>query len=187
VLQGARTGAVLAHDAGSLETVWAWAALGAPTTALAVSPEGDRLYQALDDDDDEPQVLIRDLQTGRELGRLEMDFLLQELVAAEDGTLYGVGRDGRRAVVVALRPGGGELEPLWRRSLALTEALPRLRIAVSEGRVAVWGRGPREGLRVLDTAEGDILARTSTDPSDFSFGPGGEMWALYPGEVRRLE
>jgi hypothetical protein len=187
VLQGARSGAVLAHDPATLEPLWAWAALGAATTALAASPEGDRVYQALDDDDRDPQVLTRDLQTGRDLGRMELDFPLEEMVAADDGTLYGVGREGRRAVIVALRPGGGELELVWRMPLPVDDAAARVRIVVSGAWVAVWGRGPREGLRILDSEEGDILARDRTEPLDVAFGPDGQLWALYPRELRRLE
>lgn len=186
LLQGAGSGAVLAHDPDSLAPVWAWPALAERTTAMARSPEGDRLYQALVDADGDARILVRDFQTGRTLGTHPLPRPLEDLETGDDGTLYGVARNGR-AAIVALNPRRGELEPVWRTTLPVAEEGVRVRIAVDRGRVAVWGLGPRIGLRLLDARTGEILARTRADPLDVAFAPGGALWALFPGELRRLE
>lgn len=186
LLQGARSGAVLAHDPDSLAPVWAWPALGRRTTALAASPQGDRLHQAVASAGGDATIVIRDLQTGRELSAVELPAPLERLVADANGTLYGVARD-RRATIVALRPRQGDLELVWRRPLRIAEEAAQVRLAVAGDRVAVWGLGPRIGLRLLSAKTGEILGRTRTDPLDVSFAPDGSLWALYPGELRRLE
>lgn len=187
LLQGARSGAVLAHDPRTLAPVWAWAALGSATTALAGSPEGDRVYQALASSGGDARLLIRDLQTGRELASVELPAPLALLAAGADGTLYGMAREGRRAAIVALRPARNDLELVWRRVLPMSGEADAVRLAVAGQRLAVWGLGPRVGLRLLATRTGEIVARTRVDPRDAAFGRGAELWALYPGEIRRLE
>ena len=187
VLQGARSGAVLAHDPDSLEPVWAWAALGSPTTGLAESPLGDRIYQAIGGEGGPARVLVRDLQTGRELTSTTAAAPLEQLVAGEEGDLYGVAREGRRAVVVALDAAGGKLEVRWRRTLSMAEQAAEVRLVPVEGGVVVRGLGPRVGLRWLSAEDGRVLGRTRTDPLDVWFEPGSGLWALFPGELRRLE
>lgn len=186
LLQGAGSGAILAHHPDSLAPVWAWPALGRRTTALAASPEGDRLHQAVASEGGDATILTRDLQTGRQLSAVELPAPLDALAVDPAGTLYGMAREGR-ATVVALRPRQGDLQLLWRRTLPMADEAGQARLAVAAGRVAVWGLGGRVGLRLLDARTGEILARTSTDPTDAAFGPDGSLWALYPGEIRRLE
>lgn len=187
IYQGARSGAVLAHDPVSLEPIWAWASLDAPTTAIALSPEGDRLYQALGADEDGARVLTRDLQTGRVLGRTELRHPLRELAVARSGVLYGLAVDGRRAIVLALQPQGHELTPRWRLGLPASEGYGEVTIAVAGGRILVQGLGSEAGMRVLSGESGARLGRTRGPPLDAAFGPDGALWTLYPGELRRLE
>jgi hypothetical protein len=106
LFQGAGSGAVLEHDAKSLEALAGWASLGQPTTALAESPEGDRLYQALGAGEEGDRLLVRDRQTGRILGEQPLEAPLMALAADRTGTLFGLIRSGRRVTVVALRPSG---------------------------------------------------------------------------------
>lgn len=187
IYQGARSGAVVAHDPVSLEPIWAWASLDAATTAIALSPEGDRLYQALGADEEGPRVLTRDLQTGRVLGSTEIRDPLRELVVAPSGVLYGLAHDGRRAIVLALQPQGHELAPRWRLGLPASEGSGEMSIAVAGGRILVQGLGPEAGTRVLSAESGARVGRTRGQPLDAAFSPGGGLWALYPGELRRLE
>ena len=187
VLQGARSGAVLAHDTGSLEPLWAWAALGSPTTGLAESPLGDRIYQAIGGEGAPARIIVRDLQTGRELASTTAAAPLEQLVAGEEGELYGIAREGRRVVVVALDSREGELAVRWRRTLSSAEEVSEVRLVPAERGVVVQGLGPRIGLRWLSAQDGRVLGRTRTDPLDVWYRDGEGLWALFPGELRRLE
>jgi hypothetical protein len=187
VLQAAGSGAVLGHDPTTLEPVWAWAALGSPSGAVAASPQGDRVYHALADDEEGARILTRDLQTGRVLASMPIAAPVAVLATDSTGMLFALAREGRRAEVLALRPDGGELTVVWRRVLRAAEEAARVRLAVGDGRVAVWGLGPRVGLRLLEGRDGSVLGRSRTDPLDAAFGEDGSLWTLYPGELRRLE
>lgn len=185
IFQGARSGAVIAHDPETLEPIWAWASLDMVTTAMALSPEGDRLYQALGGEG-EPAILIRDLQTGRVLAREAFAAPLVQLVAAPGGLLYGLAEDDGRVAAVALRLRRRELEVLWRRALEVGEARD-LQLAVQGGRVAVWGAAARSPLRLLSAVDGAPIGRSREPVRDAGFDGVGALWVLHPGELRRLE
>jgi hypothetical protein len=86
--------------------------------------------------------------------------------------------------VLALRPRAHELELVWRVRLPASEDEAEMRIDVRASRVLVWGSGV--GLRLIDASDGTIIGRTRTDPLDATLDPGGELWALFSGELQRL-
>ena len=184
VLEAAASGAVIGYDPGTLEPLWAWPALAQRSTALAVSPEGDRVYQALGTGEQAHRVLIRDLQSGRVLSSASFPAPFRALVTDDDGVLYGIVSDRRGAAVLALRPRAHDLELVWRVRLPASEDEAEMRIDVRASRVLVWGSGV--GLRLIDASDGTIIGRTRTDPLDATLDPGGELWALFSGELQRL-
>jgi hypothetical protein len=184
--QGAGSGAVLEHDPATLEPLSGWPALAARTTALAASPEGDRLYQAVTSEEDGERLLIRDLQTGRVLAEVPLEGVLEAMAADGRGMLYGLLREGRRLTVVALRPAADGLEPVWRRRLSGRAGEGEVRLVESAGRIAVVVPPPAPRVRLLDARDGALLGRAGGEPLDFAFDSGGALWGLYRGVVRRL-
>ena len=184
LLQGAYSGAVLAHDVDTLEPLWGWGAIGAATTGLALSRIGDRVYQAVTDDEEGSRLLIRDLQTGRTLEEFALSGPMSALVVAPSGRLYGV--EGERMDVVSFDPGPGGVVEVWRQRVAAEEGA-EAHMAVAGGRIVVWGGGVRWGLLMLDAETGEVVRRAGEAPIDAAVDPAGAIWALYPGELRRLE
>src|SRR5690606_10352680 len=153
------------------------------TTALAFSPEGDRVYQALHAEDEAPHLLIRDLQTGRSLAVEELPAPFEALVPGAGGLLYGAGRDGDRIVVTALQVRGDGASREWSRELSVAgDGAPS--IGVARNRVVVWGEGVRWGLVALDGGTGELVARARVPPVDVAIDSAGGLWALYPGVLR---
>lgn len=190
VYAATRSGAILGLDPLSLQTRWSWPRLALRTTALAVSPEGDRVYHAVSDPahGNEDRVLIRDAQTGRVLATQPLPAPLRSLVSGWDGTLFGVSGEEGDESVVALRPGPDGLELRWRqtaRSLELTGPVA-LRVAPEGARVAVFAPGSGGGVRVLDADTGEPVAAVEEGPFDADFGADGVLFLLYPGEIRIL-
>jgi hypothetical protein len=190
--QGAGSGAVLEHDPATLEPLSGWPALAAPTTALAASPHGDRLYLAVasgvegEEGEEGERLLIRDLQTGRVLAEVPLEDRLEALTADERGVLYGLVREGRRVTVVALRPVTDRLEPVWRRRLSGRAGEGEVWLVESGGRIAVAVPPPAPGVRLLDARDGALLGRAGGEALDFAFDPAGALWVLYRGVVRRV-
>ncbi len=178
-----RWGGVLGVAPGSLRPLWSWPERGPAGTALAVSPLGDRLYQALGGD--EPRILTRDAQTGRILAETETAAAVRSLDAGADGTLYAVTEAGRRGALVALRPGPEGLEERWEASLLELELGDSVRVAVSPGgrRVALVSREGGGTLRVLDAATGRV-ASGERGVLDAAFAADGSLLVLTPREVR---
>lgn len=186
LLQGAHSGAVLSHDAATLEPLWGWGAIAAATAGLALSPIGDRVYQAVEGEEDGPRLLVRDLQTGRTLSSHPLSGPLSSLVAGPGGRLYGVEREGGRMAVVALAHGEDGVTEVWRHRVDAEEDATTL-VALAGSRVVLWGEGVRWGLLTLDAGTGEVLRRAREVPIDAAVDPAGGIWALYPGELRRLE
>ncbi len=178
-----RWGGVLGVAPGSLRPLWSWPERGPAGTALAVSPPGDRVYQALGGD--EPRILVRDAQTGRILAETETAAAVRSLDAGPDGTLYAVTGEGRRATLAALRPGPAGLTELWDVGLRALEAGDSARVVVSPAgrRVALVSREGAGTLRVLDAATGRTVSGES-GVLDAAFAADGSLLVLTGREVR---
>lgn len=178
-----RNGGVLVVAPGTLAPRLSWPERGPPGTALAVSPLGDRVYQALGGD--EPAVLTRDAQTGRVLARTPVGGEVRGLDAGPDGTLYALVGEGRRAALAALRPGPDGLEPRWEAALRVLELGDSVRVAVSPagGRLALVSAEGGGTLRVLDADTGEAVAG-ERGVVDAAYAADGTLLLLTPREVR---
>ena len=177
-----RRGGVLGLLPGSMRTRWGWPDAGAPATAIAVSPLGDRVYVALDASErygTPPTVEVRDAQSGRLLYGWEAPAAVTALEAGPDNTLYALAGGS----VLALRHGSGGLAPLW--NVAAEGDEPRLRVSPTGARVAVVSEG--RGVRLLETGEGKVVGRTDEAPRDAAFDVVGRLWVLYPREIRIMQ
>jgi hypothetical protein len=184
IFVGGGSGAVLIHEPAQLRLISAWGALGAPTTAITGSPEGDRIYQALDEEG-AGTILTRDLQTGRVLRTSSFSAPLLDLIADREGNLIGIIGEARDAAIISLRPWGDELELRWRERIPAASHASRLRLSPAGERVAVITPGEHaNGLRVLDTETGANLGHLPDSPLDAAFDAAGRLILLYPGELR---
>ena len=178
----ARWGGVLGLDT-LLVTRWGWPEAGSEAGALAISPLGDRVYLAVNGDDDRsPALQVRDAYSGRVLSGWEPPAPVRGLEAAADGRLYGWDDDG----AFALRHTTGGLAEVWRVSLgrAGLERIDALRVSPSGARIAVLARGEGGGVRVLDTADGRVVAREGEAPPDAAWDVRGRLLVLMTREVR---
>jgi hypothetical protein len=177
-------GAVLIHEPATLTVTSAWAALGMVSTALAASPEGDRIYHALSEDG-AATVLTRDLQTGRTLRTSAFSAPFLELTADRQGNLVGVVGGEDDAAVISLRPWGQELELRWRTRFSSSASATSIHLSPDGDRVAVLTPGDsKTGLHLLDGETGRMLGRLSEHPLDAGFDARGRLLLLFPGEVR---
>ena len=182
------TGVRSLHHPDTLAPEWGWAARATPSTALAISPEGDRVYQAVvEDEGDDARLLVRDLQTGRVLHVMTAVAPLEHLEVDRRGWVYGLEQGRRGRAVVALQPRGGEVETVWRHELAGESDRSPGRLAIGRDRVAVWGVGEEEDLLLLTTEDGSVVGRSAPAPLDGAFDPDGSLWVLRPGVLHRLE
>jgi hypothetical protein len=185
-------GSIIAHDPVTLEPVWGWGAVGAPAPALALSPEGDLLYLAVVDPEGArpAEILVRDVQTGRILSRVEVVEPIKALVADGRGDLYALAvAPDRGGMVIALRYRRGELETRWRHRTpdVDAEAAAALILAPSGRRLAVLAAGEHPFLEIVDAQSGLALGRYGQPVLDAAFGPADELWVLLPEERWRLE
>ncbi len=183
ILQAARSGAVFGHSPATLIPRWGWASLGERTTGLAVAPEGGSLFQAV-----AGEILLRDLQTGRIVERMEVSAPFHQLVGAGGGRVYGVAGSDGRATVFAIHMGGEESRIVWRRTLddlGLGDGA-QVRLSPSGAVLIVFGTGKESGLRMLNAETGDAEGSIMEGPLDAGFGSNGELFLLYPGEIRAL-
>jgi hypothetical protein len=192
LLRTTEAGSVISHHPTTLEAIWGWAAVGAPGTSLALSPEGDRLYQAIGGHGagSASELLVRDLQTGRILRRVGLVDPIRELAAAPDGSLLAVVGDDGHGGVLRLAWRGGRLETDWRRTFAdlrIRSGPVRLRVAPGGDRLAVLVPADDNGLHVLDVETGHTIGRLRGDHRDLSFDALGRIFLLHPGELRRVE
>ena len=164
---------------------WSWPEAGSAAGALAISPLGDRVYLALDGSDErdlEPAVQVRDAFSGRVVASWDAPAPIRGLESSADGRLYGWDEDG----VFALRHVPEGLAEVWRLSLGRVglERVDAVRVSPSGGRVAVLARGEGGGVRVLDAADGRIVARESEAPLDAAWDVQGRLLVLGTREVR---
>lgn len=179
-------GGVLGHHPETLVPLWGWAERGAPTTAAAASPLGDRLYQALDRGS-LAEVVVRDALTGRILAEHRLSGPVRALATDAAGDLYAVLGEGLGVEVASLRPLAGRLTLRWRRGIGTLDGdvAVRLRVSPRRDRVAVLSGERENGLHVLDAETGEGLGSTRVTPLDVAFAPDGGLYLLYPGELRR--
>lgn len=186
-------GEVILYRPETLEPIWGWAAVGAPSDALALSPEGDRVYQAVGPSEyrESAEILVRDLQTGRILRTVEMPEVVRALVAAPSGSLYGTMWDDELggASAFALVWAGGELEVAWRRGFGDIgiEAPATLKLSPVGDSAGILGLNEEAGIHILDVNTGDTVDRLRIEALDFAFDPAGRLYLLFPGELRRVE
>jgi hypothetical protein len=177
-------GGILGVDAATLRPKWGWPERGAPGTALAVSPLGDRVYLALGGD--EPRILTRDAQSGRVLAETEAPGEVRRLLAGPDGVLYALVGEGRRGALLALRPGPEGLETVWREELGSIGAGDSARVVVSSrgDRLAVVSAEGEGTARLLDARTGRLLRSSRPGVVDAAFAPDGALWLLRADELR---
>jgi hypothetical protein len=177
-----RRGGVVGLDAATLMPAWGWPETGAEALAVAVSPLGDRVYVSVAKSGDAgPRVQVRDAASGRVLYHVDQDEALSGLVAAPDGTLFGVA-DG---AVVRLQPRGQALRRMWSVSPKVGDAL-ELRVDPTGRRLGVLGRGRGAALAVLNAGDGKVLGQTKTAPVDAAFGVDGRLYLLERRSVRTM-
>lgn len=184
IIQGAGSGAVFGHSPESLEPVWGWASLGKPTTGLAISAEGARIYQAVPG-----EVIVRDIQTGRTLGRLEIPAPVHDLAIGPAGRIYGIAGTGERATVLAIDMANGDPRVRWRRNLRELDldGSATLRLSPARFRLVLFTPGQKGGLRVLDTETGESIGTLGPGPIDARFAPDGELFLLYRESIRVVD
>lgn len=185
-------GALVAYDAETLEPLWGWAELGGPGTALALAPQGHRLFQAIGTGGARrsPQLDVRDVQSGRVIRTVELTGDAHALLVSERGELYGVlDRPGSGFELRAWRWEGGRLEPQWQRSLEEfgVEQPPRVEIAPSGRLLAVLASEKEIGLHLLDVETGRSIKHGPGIAFDIAFDPADRVHLLRAGEIRRLE
>lgn len=187
VAQGAASGAVLGFSPDSLQPLWGWAARGAPTSALAMTAEGDVLWQALAPPGTRALLLERDVQTGRILDEHRVFGRILALASTPSGDVLTLGADGDRLLALRLRPRGASLTPVWRSTLRLEgDAAPVVRYAPGPDRLAVFRPGSESGLRVVDAEAGRVIGLVEETPIDAVFSSDGGLYLLTPREVRRV-
>lgn len=192
VLRTEDAGTVVAHEANGLDPVWGWGAVGAASRALAISPQGDRVYQALAEGESSGSatLLVRDLFTGRILRSIELAEPLQAIVLDSDGDLYAAGwAEGGEGAITKIGWEDGELRSSWRRPFRDLGVDPPVRIAYSPASrtLAVLAVNEEAGLHVLNGETGQTMDRIRGSTRDVAFDPGGSIYLLFPDAIRRLE
>ncbi|MEX2581832.1 MAG: hypothetical protein WD766_01035 [Gemmatimonadota bacterium] len=189
VFRTAEAGAVVAHDAVTLEPIWGWAAVGGEGSAITLSPLGDSLYEAVAPAAAESHLLVRDVQTGRIIRRVELPHPVHELRTGPDGSIYAVGWSAESdGSVIRLRWWDGDLTVDWRTSfgeLGLTAPV-RASLAPSGRLLAVLGLQHEAGLPVLDTEAGQSVGRLPGAALDVGFTRSDRLYVLRTGELQRL-
>jgi hypothetical protein len=187
-------GALIAHDPQTLEPFWGWAAVGRGTTALAISPEGDRVYHAVDGEAEEggPALLVRDFQTGRTLRRIPLLEPIATMLARRDGSLLTLSNGGGPGMVLRMAWRAGSLDVDWRRTAADLGVADPVAIALSRdgNRLAVLSTENGTGLLVLDAETGatiDFFRDESAGALAAGFDGEDRTYLLLPGELLRLE
>lgn len=179
-----RLGGVLGLDT-LLATRWGWPEAGSTAGALAISPLGDRVYLALNGDDERdlvPALQVRDAFSGRILATWEAPAPVRGLEPSADGRLFGWDDDG----VFALRHSAAGVEEVWRVSLrrAGLERVDAIHASPSGAKLAVLARGEGGAVRVLDAADGRVIAGEGEAPPDAAWDGRGRLLVLGAREVR---
>lgn len=187
------SGEVIIYRPETLDPIWGWAAVGSLSEAVALSPQGDRVYQAVGPSEyrESPEILVRDLQTGRILRTVEMPEIVRALVAAPSGSLYGTMWNDElgAASAFALVWEAGELDVAWRRGFGDIgiQAPATLKLSPDGDSIGILGLNEEAGIHILDVNTGDTMDRLRIEALDFAFDPAGRLYLLVPGELRRLE
>lgn len=103
--------------------------------------------------------------------------------------MIGATRTGGGAEAVGFDWREGDLREVWRTGLGGAGSGEPLRIRLDPaGRTAaVISRNEEAGLHLLEVETGRVVDRLAAPFLDADFDPEGRLWALYPGELRRLE
>lgn len=184
------SGEMIAHDPATLDPLWGWAEIGADSPALALSPEADRVYQSAGEMEfrDEPELLSRDLESGRVMTTGEMPGTVRALAAGNDGlTLWAVAWDGGGGEVLGIAWRNGGMEIAWSVSLGSLDLEPpvTLKLAPDERSLLVVD-GNENGLRILDAEAGETVDRLRGPIRDADYSPDGEVFVLYEDRVDRV-
>jgi hypothetical protein len=188
LLAGAR-GEVMGLTPRALLSSWAWPRQGTRSAAVVVSPDGSRVYHALHAEGEHvaSRILTRDFQTGRVLGEIELRGWTRAAAIGAGGELLLLQGREEGADLVALRPLGGRMHPLWRRELGEIDLPGADQLAAAGDRLWVGEMGRGTG-RVLDRATGDVVAGTRFPPGGVAVAaPGGRVWVLSAGELLRYD
>lgn len=153
VLVATAGGAILGLGPRTLVPLWGWPRTGGTTTALVVGGLGDRLYQALLED--EPRLLVRDRPTGRLLRAAPLAAAPVSL-AADSLRLYAAAGSPFHATVEALLPDRERPRTLWRRRLVAIDGR-RATVRLRPGRPELLLLAPPR-MAVLARADGRLLA-----------------------------
>lgn len=186
-------GEIVAVVVDGFRPAWGWGGVGAPSSALAISPERDRLYQAVapDDPDLSPTLRVRDLLSGRTLRTVDLNGPIRILQTTTDGDLIGVGwaTDGSTAFLTRLSWADGELRTAWRRSVERATDRGRLKLATSADgrRAAVAGANAEAGLTLFDGETGSAIAVFSGAVRDAVFDDRARLYVLTDSVVLRVE
>lgn len=175
-------GEIVARPLDTLLPAWGSAGAGANASAMALSPERDRLYQALlPAPGAGPALHVRDLLSGRTLREIPLDDPIRVLTTTRQGDLIGVGwdDDGSDAFITRLGWTGGALVVKWRSAVEPAADGQRLKLAVSEegDRIAVVGNA-ETGLTLFDGETGSTIAIYSGTVHDAIFDGFGHVYLL---------
>ena len=184
-------GTVVIHDPVGLEPIFGWAAVGAESPDLAFAAEGDVVYQPVYAFEfrETPEILVRDLETGRIRQRLPLTAPVDAIAASARGTVVAAGTTAEGAEASGFAWREGHLREVWRAGLDGAAAGERLRMKIDPaGRLmAVMTHNDEAGLHLVEVETGRVVDRLRGSFRDFAFDREGRLWALYPGELRRLE
>jgi hypothetical protein len=143
------------------------------------------VYLALDGDDERdlvPALQVRDAFSGRILATWDAPAPVRGLEPSAAGRVFGWDDDG----VFALRHTTRGMEEAWRVSLrrAGLERVDEIRASPSGANLAVLARGAGAGMRVLDAADGRVIAGEGEAPPDAAWDGRGRLLVLGTREVR---
>jgi hypothetical protein len=187
VLLAGPRGEVMGLTPRALLSSWAWPRLGSRSAALVVGADGARVYHALHAAEPGPasRILTRDFQTGRVLGEVELRGWTLAAARGPGGELFLLQWRPEGSDLVALRPLGRRMQPLWRRELEPTGAPAAAQLVVAGERLWVVDREAGSAL-VIGRGEGGLLARVGFAPGGVAAaGRDGSVWVLAPGELLR--
>ena len=191
LLESIAHGEIVARQVDDLLPVWGWGGVGAASSALALSPEGDRLYQASVGSAIRGYVLrVRDLLSGRTLQEVVLDWPIRVLRRTGQGDLIGAGwdEDGDAAFLTRLAWRAGELTVEWHRLMEPEGVGGPARLAISrDGRRIALAGNDETGLTLFDGETGSTIAIYSGAVRDAVFDDFGNLYLLTPAAVIQVE
>lgn len=191
LLESIAHGEIVARTIDDLRPAWGWSGGGVASSALALSPEGDRLYQAVTASGGRrPTLRVRDLLSGRTLRELELGGPVRILRATEQGDLIGVGwsDDGSALFITRLAWMAGDLVIDWHRAVASPADGPPPKLAISgDGRRIALTGNAETGLTLFDGETGSTIAIWSGTAQDAAFDDLGHLYLLTEAAVVQVE